>query len=614
MSRLFAAATHRIAPISFTKSVVLVGLVFATVDVTRAIEISIGPQEVIYTKSKRISTWPDGNLGPISNGNGTYDFYGAKGSKPIKTVGTLTSPGSAKQSVKITGVPKKAFNYLSGGPVYEDPTSGARLMVYHAEVHGKKKSDFHAVLGLAVSTDPAGLIFRDLGTIIEPNSPGPAEVGGGSFAVFDNYFNVYYKDWLADGTTSELAVARAPVSDLINNALSGQGTAFTKYYNGGWSEPGRGGKSSALETANAANSWLSVSYNDYLDQVVMVSSQWVADGGDLYLATSPDGINWSPRQPIAVDPGEQFYPTIIGTGADPTHSDQSFYVYYTDSKKGAWSRWKDAQLIRRAITIDPTITPAQPPGDVPPPVTSWAEISGYQSDFQGGAPADGWKYAWNPKGKLGKSEAYVPLLWSETAQAYNTTGAATQIPGKKSHHDDYLMLTAEGGHPGEPKYLPLAGYTIQADDGAGLYRIADSSILRTDTLLTSKKEDGLQVLVYVNDTQVGAAQNVFTNGLLTSFDRELGLLNVGDTIWVMIDPLKNQTDDAFTNFNFSIQKLVALAQLTSFAASMSLAGDLQMGAVPEPNTAALLLVGISACGLLRKGRRPSLNAIPQTSS
>jgi hypothetical protein len=600
---------RRISTATIAQSVV--GALFlVAVDAAHAINIAVGPQEVIYTKSKRISSWPDGSLGPVPLGNGLYDFYGATGSNSIRTTGTLTTPGSNKKSVKIEGVPKKKFDYLAGGPIYRDPTTGTRIMLYHAEVGGKKKTDFHAYLGLAVATDASGLKFRDLGTIIDANARGPAEIGGGAFAVLDGYFNVYFKDWLADGSTSELAVARASLSDVVNNALAGQGTSFNKYYNGGWTEPGLGGKSSYLETSNAANAWTSVSYNDYLDQLVMVSSQWVPDGGDLYMAFSPDGINWSPRQAIAADPGEQFYPTIIGTGPDPTHSDQSFYVYYTDSKKGGWSRWKDAQLIRKAITIDPyNSSPVQPlggPGDpgTPPPqtVNDWAFISGHQADFQGGTPSTGWKYAWNPKGKLGKSANYVPLLWSETAQAYNTTGAATQVPGKKSHHDDYLHLTADGGHPGDSKYLPMAGYTIQGDDGAGLYRIADSSILRTDSLLNIKKEDGLQVQVYVNDKQVGAALNVAA-GLLTSFDRELGQLNIGDTVWVMISAMKHQTDDAFSNFDFSLQKWSPVVP-NQLAAVMNFNSGLQMAAVPEPTSAVLLLAAMPF--FLRRRTRRSM--------
>ncbi len=370
------------------KCFALLAIVFVETDIVRAIDVSIGAPQVIYTKKQRSSgggkSWPDGNLGVVSNGDGTYDFYAANSSKPLMTTGTLTNPGGSKQKVSIVDIPKKAFDYVAGGPVYADPYSGARLMVYHAEVQGKSSKNFYSVLGLALSTDPSGQTFHDLGTIITPNSPGNGtDVGGGSFAIVNGYFNVYYKDWLPNGHTSEVAVARAPLLDLLNNSLAGRSTSFTKYYNGGWTQPGLGGLSSHLELPNTANAWLGVSYNDYLGQLVMVGSQWTADGGDLYMTTSSDGVNSAPRQPVAVDPGEQFYPTIIGTGADPMHSGQSFYVYYTDSQKGAWSRWKDAELRRREITIN------SPSGigslsSSPTLTADWVELGGYQSDFQGG--------------------------------------------------------------------------------------------------------------------------------------------------------------------------------------------------------------------------------------
>jgi hypothetical protein len=356
MSRFVAWA--RRAPRWFGRCAVVVALVVVAQNGASAVSLTIGPREVIYTKSQRqnkgLGTWPDGNLGVVPLGNGLYDFYGANGSKPVKTTGTLANPGKSKQSVSITNLPANTFNYVSGGPVYYDAASGARLMIYHAEKHGSSAKDYYSVLGMAVSTDAKGRVFRDLGVIIEPNQQtGQTEVGGGPFAVFDGYLHVYYRDWLADGTRSELAVARAPVTEVINNALAGSATAFDKYYNGGWSQPGLGGLASALEVGNPSNAWTAVSYNDFLDQLVMVSSQWTPTQPDLYLATSVDGINWSPRQAIVTDAGEQFYPTLIGLGADPLVTGESFYVYYTDSMKGSWNRWKDAKLVRRLITLEP---------------------------------------------------------------------------------------------------------------------------------------------------------------------------------------------------------------------------------------------------------------------
>ncbi len=67
------------------------------------------------------------------------------------------------------------------------------------------------------------------------------------------------------------------------------------------------------------------------------------------------------------------------------------------------------------------------------------------------------------------------------------------------------------------------------------------------------------MLVYLNDTLLGPETSVSTNGSVANFDRELGQLNVGDTIWVMIDPLNSQSYDAFKNFDFSLQKAVPMA-------------------------------------------------------
>ena len=223
-------------------------------------------------------------------------------------------------------------------------------------------------------------------------------------------------------------------------------------------------------------------------------------------------------------------------------------------------------------------------------------ISDYKDDFQPNSPAQGWTYSWNSNGKQGSSAVFTPLYWSASAQAYNTTGAATMVGGKKTHNDDYLQLNADWGHPGKPNYMPVAGYTIQAEDGAGLYRLIDSSIQKTDGT-TSSKEDGLGVLVYLNNTLLGSAASVATNGALASFDRELGQLNVGDTIRVMIDPLKSQGYDAFMNFDFSLQKAVPLAGM----AAMSLMAD----PVPEPTSAALLLTAVIGIGLQRRQQNGS---------
>jgi hypothetical protein len=107
------------------------------------------------------------------------------------------------------------------------------------------------------------------------------------------------------------------------------------------------------------------------------------------------------------------------------------------------------------------------------------------------------------------------------------------------------------------------------------------------------------VLVYVNDTLIGAGQSVWTDGFVANFDRMLGSLNVGDTVWVMINPLKSQIDDAFRNFDFSLQRLVYSGQ--NSGQSQAFAGlSLQSNSVPEPSGLALLLMAIGGCCVRRR--------------
>jgi len=560
-----------------------------------SLSYAVGAPEVLYKASKRRSAglnyWMDGSLGIVPLGNGQYDFYAANSTKPVRTTGTLETLGKKKKSVKISGLPKGYFNYVAGGPIYYDAASGRRLMMYHAERHAGSNKNYYSVLGMAVSTDAAGLKFQDLGLIVTPNvtmeqMPHPIEVGGGSFAVTNDHLYVYYRDYLAGGGSSELAVARAPLSTLLSNAYQHAGTSFTKYYAGDWSEPGLGGRSSPLEVGNPANAWSAVSYNDYLGGMVMVSSQWTAVGGDLYMATSSDGVNWSARQPIAVDPGEQMYPSLIGMGPDPTTTGQSFYTYYTDSAKGAFKRWSDAKIVRRQITLNPLLEP--PPAPLQSP--DWTPVANYQGDYQGGGPAAGWTYAWSASGKLGDAAGYAPLSWSPSAGVYNTTGGATPVYNGTMHNDDYLWLSGASGHPGRSQYYTIAGYTIQPEDGEGLYRLVNS-LIHKDTVQTTG-EDGLDLRVYLNDALLGSPQPVATSGMFATFNRDLGQLSVGDTVWVMIGSAKNQYYDQFTDFDFTIEKLMPAAEAVQ-----------SLAVVPEPAAAAMWAVAAMAFGAASRGRR-----------
>jgi hypothetical protein len=106
-----------------------------------------------------------------------------------------------------------------------------------------------------------------------------------------------------------------------------------------------------LETGNPTTNWSSVSYNSYLHQYVMAVAQTTGSNVNLYLTSSTDGINWGPRQLLVASSGESFYPSLIGLGANPQITGQTFDVDYTSSQLGGFNRWTDAALMQISVTV-----------------------------------------------------------------------------------------------------------------------------------------------------------------------------------------------------------------------------------------------------------------------
>jgi hypothetical protein len=104
-------------------------------------------------------------------------------------------------------------------------------------------------------------------------------------------------------------------------------------------------------------------------------------------------------------------------------------------------------------------------------------------------------------------------------------------------------------------------------------------VIAKNDAVKSGSEDGLSLMVYVNNALTGNLITVPTSGALVDFSRDLGQLKVGDSIYVVINAMSNQDYDGFKAFDFSIQKLMPVAQ--AFAALM---------AVPEP--ASLVQMGV----------------------
>jgi hypothetical protein len=321
--------------------------------------------------------FPDGSLGASRDGDrvtfyGSHAFGGthARGVPPgrptnsaiARIVGTVDDPIAfeAKTAVPITGV-KAALDYLGGGPVYRDPVSGLRILFYHAERWPAGHSDqFWASYGIATSTD-GGLSWVDAGEFYTPEVPFVDEVPAGtapfartvsvpsaSYVIVDGSFYVYAKDRPSyDRPTTFLTVARAPVADVVSAAQRGTVSPWTKFYNGGWTEPGLGGKASALEKNDPSVRNSDVAFSQATGRYVMVVVGAISGDQDgVYLIESPDGITWGPRRAIDEGPRPKLFPWIVGLGPDPRVVGAQFYVYYPNDKQNQ----ADTDILRRTIT------------------------------------------------------------------------------------------------------------------------------------------------------------------------------------------------------------------------------------------------------------------------
>lgn len=306
--------------------------------------------------------WPDGNIGQLDLGDGTSRFFAANGPRIAQTLGTALDPTGelVVASQEVLNVSDE-FDYAAGGPVYLDPQSGTLLLWYHAERHlAGDAANFHAAIGLARSND-MGATFDDLGIIIETNrppdpfSPCCADVGGSPVIVRDGQFHLWFRDRVGADTIVDIQLARASASvdEVVAAAILGELAPWTKY-DGGAAMPGLGGTSSALEAGNPRTSWFDVAWNEELQRYLMVIAVHglLADPSELVLISSPDGIEWTPRQQLFACDCELTYPSFLGTGGPERRVGNRLDIVAVSTAPTADFRWQDTSLL--TITVDLT--------------------------------------------------------------------------------------------------------------------------------------------------------------------------------------------------------------------------------------------------------------------
>ncbi|MCK2238477.1 MULTISPECIES: hypothetical protein [unclassified Crossiella] len=331
--------------------------------------VSVGPAQVVVDNATRLGLglkgWPDTAFGVLPEGGGQYRFLSVSALVPSgntnqsisTTRGTLDNPvaGGAKHG-QVQNIPA-GYQYAGGGPVFRDPGSGLVLQMLHLErsLDGPNHqfySDLH--LGLH---DPATGHTRRLGEIIAPDMEFAtahqhkltADIGTSSFVLRDGFLYAYFPDYSFDNgkwVNTPLSVARAPLAEVIAAAKQGKASEWKKYHQGAWNSPGRNGPSSAVRE-QGVGAWHPSVVKTTRGGTIMVAGNSITE---FVLATSPDGITgWSGPTTLFRDPERgNAYPTIVGTGADPSIVDNEFYLYYLQWAKAG--DWANAVAMRRHVT------------------------------------------------------------------------------------------------------------------------------------------------------------------------------------------------------------------------------------------------------------------------
>jgi hypothetical protein len=179
-----------------------------------------------------------------------------------------------------------------------------------------------------------------------------------------------------------------------------------------------------------------------------------------------------------------------------------------------------------------------------------AVIASFRADFQKGTPKERWKYLWNANGPVGSASSYAELHWNGNLYSVDPAVYPAPPPGR------YLRLTSGGGHPGQG---PSQGREVGNDEDRcvivafevtdrGSYWITNSVVSRH----VGSRSGSVHLRVFVNDREAGPLLACRSKPG-QSFDRALGTLAPGDTIYVTVGPNEVDTDDSF-DLDFAIAR------------------------------------------------------------
>lgn len=335
-------------------------------------QVTLGPPATVLADGALgLRYFPDGRLAVIRTQPDCRLLISAGVSSYLLEGPDLGKFTKATQ-VLAKGQPGEFDNGYAGINAAIRAPSGELLAFYHAEdQEGMKRLSngvpgFACSVGLAVSAGD-GATFHKLGPVLtgqlakDPKGRGDQGIGEPWVVAEPSgaYLYAYYTSHeRVQGWTTQIGLARCAVADAANPA------AWRKYFQGGFTEPGRGGKDTAVMTSGqplADALFPQVQFVPALRQFVMLFcvNAWLegshARQSGFYAALSADGIHWPPdrvqqiwKVPVIARPGCEvaWHPTWILDGPDSMQG----WLYYGYSP--SWGHQPPHQphyLVRRRI-------------------------------------------------------------------------------------------------------------------------------------------------------------------------------------------------------------------------------------------------------------------------
>ncbi|MBO9591281.1 MAG: hypothetical protein J7599_00140 [Niabella sp.] len=217
---------------------------------------------------------------------------------------------------------------------------------FHAETHWYPRNTqgwyAYKSIGVAYSSDsgrswgaPYQILKHELN---KPDTPRWSGLGDGA-VIYNHLNNKYYCYYTPATGVTALCMA----SSTDPNGYVG---SWKKWYNNAFSEPGLGGKQTAIAPLSMnPGSNPSVHWNTYLNKFVMIWHGW---DGKLYISASANAEVWETPKLLLEDGPKAWYPSIIGTSS--VEGGQVIQLYYAynfrpDGRRTLASRTITFQLL-----------------------------------------------------------------------------------------------------------------------------------------------------------------------------------------------------------------------------------------------------------------------------